>query len=214
MNIPVELVKELREATGAGVLECRNALEANDSDLDKAIAYLREKGLAAAAKKTDREASEGIVEAYGHPGGRVGVLVEVNCETDFVARTEQFQSFVHDMALHIAAMAPLYIAPDDVPLEVLEHKKSSYRQQALQEGKPEQVVERIVQGRLNKYYSETCLTEQTFVKDDDILIKAARFNEVSDQCGRERIQTSTAVQKTTFNEFMNDIWMCLYPSQT
>jgi elongation factor Ts len=171
LNIPVELVKELREATGAGVLDCRKALEAQDGDLEKAIAYLREKGLAAAAKKESREASEGIVEAYGHPGGRVGVLVEVNCETDFVARTEEFQTFVHDIALHTAAMSPLYLTPEDVPVEELERKKEFYRQEALQEGKPERIVERIVEGRLKKFYTETCLMEQPFVRDDDILIK-------------------------------------------
>jgi elongation factor Ts len=171
LNIPVELVKELRAATGAGVLECRNALEINEGDLDKAAMYLHEKGLVAAAKKEDREASEGLVEVYGHPGSRVGVLVEVNCETDFVARTEEFQSFVHDIALHIAAMSPLYTAPEDVPAEDLEREKETYRQQALQEGKPERIVERIVEGRLNKFFTESCLMEQPFVKDDDILIK-------------------------------------------
>lgn len=171
MNIPIELVKELRAETGAGVLQCREALEVNDGDLEKATIYLREKGLVAAAKKAGREASEGIVEAYGHPGGRVGVLVEVNCETDFVARTDKYQEFVHDMALHIAAMQPLYVTPEDVPAEVLESKKEFYRQQALQEGKPEHIVERIVEGRLNKFYQEACLLEQPFVKDDDILIK-------------------------------------------
>jgi elongation factor Ts len=171
LNIPVELVKELREATGAGVLDCRKALEAQEGDLEKAIVYLREKGLAAAAKKGGREASEGIVEAYGHPGGRVGVLVEVNCETDFVARTEEFQTFVHDIALHTAAMSPLYLTPEDVPAEELERKKEIYRQEALQEGKPERIVERIVEGRLKKFYTETCLMEQPFVRDDDILIK-------------------------------------------
>ena len=171
MSIPVELVKELREATGAGVLDCRKALEAHEGDLERAITYLREKGLAAAAKKESREASEGIVEAYGHPGGRVGVLVEVNCETDFVARTKEFQTFVHDMALHIAAMSPLYLTPESVPAEELERKKELYRQQALQEGKPERIVEQIVAGRLKKFYMETCLTEQPFVRDDDMLIK-------------------------------------------
>jgi elongation factor Ts len=171
LNITVEQVKELRGATGAGVLECRKALEANEGDLDKAIAYLREKGLAAAAKKADREASEGIVEAYGHPGGRVGVLVEVNCETDFVARTPEFQTFAHDMALHVAAMSPLFLTPEDVLPEDLEREKEEYRQQALREGKPENIVERIVEGRLKKFYSETCLSEQPFVKDDSILIK-------------------------------------------
>jgi elongation factor Ts len=171
LNIPIELVKELRAETGAGVLQCREALEVNDGDLEKATIYLREKGLVAAAKKAGREASEGIVEAYGHPGGRVGVLVEVNCETDFVARTDKYQEFVHDMALQVAAMQPLYVTPEDVPAEVLESKKEFYRQQALQEGKPEHIVERIVEGRLNKFYQEACLLEQPFVKDDDILIK-------------------------------------------
>jgi elongation factor Ts len=171
LNIPIELVKELRAETGAGVLQCREALEVNDGDLEKATIYLREKGLVAAAKKAGREASEGIVEAYGHPGGRVGVLVEVNCETDFVARTDKYQEFVHDIALQVAAMQPLYVTPEDVPAEVLESKKEFYRQQALQEGKPEHIVERIVEGRLNKFYQEACLLEQPFVKDDDILIK-------------------------------------------
>jgi elongation factor Ts len=171
LNIPVELVKELREKTGAGVLQCREALEINGGDLDKAVTYLREQGLTAVAKKADREASEGIVEAYGHPGGRVGVLVEVNCETDFVARTEQFQNFVHDIALHVAAMMPLYLTPEDVPSEDLESKIEVYRTQALQEGKPEHIVERIIEGRLRKFYTDTCLMEQPFVKDDEILVK-------------------------------------------
>ena len=171
MNIPVELVKELRAATGAGVLECRKALEAHEGDLKKATAFLREKGLAAASKRAHREASEGIVEAYGHPGSRVGVLVEVNCETDFVARTGQFQAFAHDLALHVAAMSPRYMTPEEIPAEELEREKELYRQQALQEGKPERIVERIIEGRLKKFYTETCLMEQPFVKDDDILIK-------------------------------------------
>jgi elongation factor Ts len=171
LNISVELVKELREETGAGVLACQQALKAHDGDLEKAINYLREKGLAAAAKKTDREANEGIIDAYGHPGGRVGVLVEVNCETDFVARTEEFETFVHDIALHVAAMTPRYLTTEDIPDSYLEQVKEEYRQQALQEGKPEHIVERIVEGRLQKFYSEVCLMEQPFVKEDDILIK-------------------------------------------
>ena len=171
MSIPIELIKELRAATGAGVLDCRAALEANEGDVQKAIVYLREIGLAAATKKEDRGANEGIVEAYGHPGSRVGVLVEVNCETDFVARTEQFRSLAHDMALHVAAMSPLYMTPEDVPAAELEQKKAAYRQQALQEGKPEKIVERIVEGRLKKFYAETCLMEQPFVRDDSVLIK-------------------------------------------
>lgn len=171
MEITVELVKQLRAATGAGVLDCRNTLEVTQGDLDKAIVQLREQGLAAASKKAEREAYEGMVEAYAHPGGRVAVLVEVNCETDFVARTDQFQAFAHDMALHVAAMSPLYMTPTDVPAEALERKKEKYRQQALQQGKPEKIVERIIEGRLKKFYSETCLMEQPFVKDDGVLIK-------------------------------------------
>jgi elongation factor Ts len=165
------MVKELRKETGAGVLDCRNALEEYNGDMEKAIAFLREKGLAAQAKKGDREAREGVVEAYGHPGSRVGVLVEVNCETDFVALTPEFQTFAHDMALHVAAMSPLYLTPEDVPTEDLEHKKETYRQEALQEGKPEHIVDRIIEGRLKKFYADTCLMEQPFVKDDSILIK-------------------------------------------
>jgi elongation factor Ts len=152
-------------------LACREALEANEGDLSKAITYLRKQGLAAAEKKADREAYEGLVEAYEHPGGRVGVLVEVNCETDFVAQTEVFRTFAHDMALHIAAMAPRYMTPEDIPAEDLEREKQKYRQQALDEGKPEKIVERIVDGRLKKHFTETCLMEQPFVKDEDILIK-------------------------------------------
>jgi elongation factor Ts len=171
LDITADLVKELREATGAGFSDCRKALETHEGDLEKAVTYLRDKGLAAAAKKGDREASEGIVEAYGHPGGRVGVLVEVNCETDFVARTEEFQTFVHDMALQVAAASPRYMTPEDVPSEDLDREKEIYRQQALQEGKPENIVARIVEGRLKKFYSETCLMEQPFVRDDDIRIK-------------------------------------------
>jgi elongation factor Ts len=171
VEITVEQIKQLRAETGAGVLDCRKALEATQGDLEKAIAQLREKGLAAAAKKADREASEGLIEAYGHPGGRVAVLVEVNCETDFVARTEQFQTFAHDVALHVAAMAPLYLTPEDVPPDVLAQEKEDYRRQALQEDKPENIVERIVEGRLKKFYAETCLMEQPFVKDDDMLVK-------------------------------------------
>ncbi len=171
MDISIELVKELRAETGAGVLECRKALEASEGDLDKAIAVLREKGLAAAEKKAEREAAEGIVEAYGHPGNRVGVVVEVNCETDFVARTPEFQAFTHDIALHVAAMSPLYLTPEDIPAEQLEQKRKDFRQQALQEGKPEKIVERIIEGRLNKFFTETCLLEQPFVKDDDVLVK-------------------------------------------
>jgi elongation factor Ts len=170
MEITAQQVKELREATGAGVLDCRKALVANDGDFEKAAAFLRQKGLAAAAKKEGREAKEGIVELYSHGGGRVGVMVEVNCETDFVARTDQFKTFAHDLALHIAASAPQYVDLGDIPAEVLEAKKTAARNQALQEGKPERVVERIVEGRLEKFFQEACLLRQPFVKNEDLTV--------------------------------------------
>ena len=170
MEITAQQVKELREATGAGVLDCRKALQSHDGDQEKAAAYLREKGLAAAAKKEGREAKEGIVELYSHGGGRVGVMVEVNCETDFVARTEQFKTFAHDLALHIAASAPKFVDVSDIPAAVVEEKKTSARAQALAEGKPERVVDKIVDGRLEKFYQEACLVRQPFVKNEDLTV--------------------------------------------
>ena len=170
MEITAQQVKALREATGAGVLDCRKALQSHDGDLEKAAAYLREKGLAAASKKEGREAKEGIVELYSHGGGRVGVMVEVNCETDFVARTEQFKTFAHDLALHIAASAPKFVDVTDIPAEVVEEKKTSARAQALAEGKPERVVDKIVDGRLEKFYQEACLARQPFVKNEDLTV--------------------------------------------
>lgn len=170
MEITTQQVKELREATGAGVLDCRKALQAHEGDFDKAVAYLREKGLAAAAKKEGREAKEGTVELYAHGGGRVGVMVEVNCETDFVARTEQFKTFAHDLALHIAALAPQYVDVGEIPADVVETKRAAARNQALQEGKPERVLDRIVDGRLEKFYQETCLLRQPFVKNDEVTV--------------------------------------------
>ncbi len=170
MEITAQQVKELREATGAGVLDCRKALQSHDGDQEKAAAYLREKGLAAASKKEGREAKEGIVELYSHGGGRVGVMVEVNCETDFVARTEQFKTFAHDLALHIAASAPKFVDVSDIPAAVVEEKKASARAQALAEGKPERVVDKIVDGRLEKFYQEACLVRQPFVKNEDLTV--------------------------------------------
>ncbi len=169
-EITAQMVKQLRDATGAGMLDCRKALAANDGDFDKAVTFLREKGLAAAAKKAGREAREGKVELYSHAGGRIGVMVEVNCETDFVARTEQFQTFAHDLALHIAASAPKYMDVADVPADVLEGERSIARNRALQEGKPEKVVDKIVEGRLEKYYQDVCLMRQAYVRDDSITI--------------------------------------------
>lgn len=167
MEITTAMVKELREATGAGVLDCRKALEATGGDFDAAVAYLREKGLAEAAKKVDRTAREGIIEAYVHHGSRVGVILELNCETDFVARTEEFRALAHDLALHIAFANPRYLSRDRVPAEVVEEERRIYRTQALEEGKPENVVDRIVQGKLEKFYQSVCLLEQAFIKDED-----------------------------------------------
>lgn len=171
MTITAAMVKELREATAAGILDCRKALEESGGDFDKAVDYLREKGLAQAAKRMDRAANEGLVHAYIHSGGRVGVLVEVNCETDFVARTDEFQVFVNDVAMQIAAMSPLYVSREDVPEDVIAHERELYRAQALDEGKPENIVDRIVDGRLEKFYQQVCLLEQEFIRDDEQTIE-------------------------------------------
>ncbi len=169
--VTTQMVKELREATGAGVLDCKQALEANDGDLEKAVAYLREKGMAAAAKRADREAKEGLIGSYIHTGSKVGALVEVNCETDFVAFTEEFGELAHDLAMQVVAAKPLYLAPDDVPDEVLEREKDDYRAQMRDSGKPDHIIERIVEGKLEKFYEETCLLEQPFIKDTAITVR-------------------------------------------
>ncbi|HEY72663.1 MAG: elongation factor Ts [Chloroflexi bacterium] len=166
------MVKELREETSAGVLDCRKALETCDGDFEKAVAYLREKGLAAIAKRTEREASEGLVEAYVHPGSQVAVLLELDCETDFVARTDDFEALAHNLALHIAFGAPGYLTRKDIPDKVIESKRAVYRAQALEEGKPERIVDRIVDGRIEKFYQQACLMEQPFVKDEDKTIES------------------------------------------
>lgn len=167
MEITTAMVKELREATAAGILDCRKALVAADGDFEKAVDFLREKGLAKAAKRVDREAKDGLVVSYIHGGGRIGVLLEVNCETDFVARTEEFQAMVDSIAMQIAAMSPQYISRDLVPEDVVEHEKQLYRAQAIEESKPERVIDRIVEGRLEKFYKEVCLLEQEFIRDED-----------------------------------------------
>lgn len=166
MEITASQVKELREATGAGILDCRKALQEHNGDFDKAVAWLREKGLAAAAKKAGREAKDGMVELYSHGGGRVGVMVEVNCETDFVARTEQFRTFAHDLALQVAASNPRYLDVADVPAEVLESERSIARNRAKEEGKPEKIWDKIAEGRIEKFYQEACLLKQPFIKDE------------------------------------------------
>ena len=166
-EITAALVKELRERTGAGMMDCKKALTAVEGDMDKAIDFLREKGLAAAAKKAGRVAAEGLVEAYIHGGGRIGVLVEVNCETDFVAKTDAFKELVKDIAMHIAATNPSYLKREEVPTAELEHEQAVLAEQARNEGKPEKIIEKMVAGRIEKYYKEVCLMEQPFVKDPD-----------------------------------------------
>lgn len=165
--VTAEMVKELRERTGAGMMECKKALTEANGDMEKAIEILRERGLAAAAKKAGRIAAEGVVDAYIHGDGRIGVLVEINTETDFAAKNEDFRTFVKDIAMHIAASKPEYISRDEVPAERVEKEKEILRAQALNEGKPEKIVEKMVEGRLEKFYKEICLLEQPFIKDPD-----------------------------------------------
>lgn len=167
MEITTSMIKELRDATGAGVLDCREALQETEGDFEKAVGYLREKGHAEAAKKSMSAASEGMIEAYIHHGSQVGVMIELNCETDFVARTDDFKSLAHNMALHIAFAAPRYLTREDVPEDVIEEEKGIYRKQALEQGKPEDIVDRIVEGRMEKFYEQVCLMEQPFVKNED-----------------------------------------------
>ncbi|NGZ75474.1 translation elongation factor Ts [Saccharibacillus alkalitolerans] len=179
MAVNASAVKELRERTGAGMLDCKKALEETNGDIDKAVDLLREKGLSAAANKAGRAATEGTVESYIHAGGRIGVLVEINCETDFVGKTEQFKNFARDIAMHIAAASPLYVRREEVPAEVVEKEKEILKAQALNEGKPEKIVEKMVEGRVNKYYEENCLLEQSFVKDPDKTISQLLNEKIS-----------------------------------
>ncbi len=171
MSITADMVKELREKTGAGMMDCKKALTQTEGNMEKAIEVLREKGLAAVAKKAGRIAAEGLVESYIH-GGRIGVLVEVNSETDFVAKNQEFKEFVRDVALQIAASNPLYVKKEEVPQDEIEKEKEILRKQALNEGKPEKIVDKMVEGRIEKYYKEVCLLEQPFVKNPDITIGA------------------------------------------
>jgi len=167
VEISAGAVKELRDKTGAGMMDCKKALGESGGDVQKAIDYLRQKGLAAAVKKADRVAADGAVGAYVHPGGKIGVLVEINCETDFVARTAEFQMLVKDIAMQVAAANPHCVRREEVSSEHLEKEKSIYRQQALETGKPEKVVDKIVDGKIERFYSEVCLLEQAFIKDPD-----------------------------------------------
>ena len=167
MEVNATLVKELREKTGAGMMDCKKALAETAGNLEKAVDYLRQKGLAAAAKKADRVATDGAVGAYVHPGGKIGVLVEINCETDFVARTNEFQGLLKDIAMQVAAASPRFVRREEVSAEELQKEQSIYRQQALESGKPEKVIDKIVEGKMERFYSEACLLEQAFIKDPD-----------------------------------------------
>jgi elongation factor Ts len=170
MKITAEMVKKLREKSSVGMMDCKKALVDCKGDFDKACEYLREKGLDKASKKAKRPTKEGIIDSYIHLGSKIGVLLEINCETDFVAINEVFKNLSHNIALHIAASAPLYVSKEDVPEEVINKEKDIYKKQALNEGKPESVVDKIAEGRLNKYYQENCLMEQLYIKNNDITI--------------------------------------------
>ncbi len=171
MEVSALLVKDLREKTGAGIMDCKKALVDGGGDLEKAIEILRKQGISKAVKKSGRKTTEGLIGSYVHLGGRIGVLLEVNCETDFVANTDVFKEFVKDLTLQIASAQPLYLSREDVSEEILEKEKEIYRAQALNEGKPEKVVDRIVEGRIKKFYEEACLMEQPFVKEDQVTIR-------------------------------------------
>lgn len=173
------LVKELREKTGAGILDCQKALTENGDDIEKAIDYLRQKGLAAAAKKAGRETNQGLIHSYIHMGGKIGVLIEVNCETDFVARNEEFKAFVNDLALQIAAAKPSYVKREDIPAEMIEREKSIFEGQAKELGKPPAAWPKIVEGKLEKFYQESCLMEQSFIKDPTATIKDLLSQKIS-----------------------------------
>ncbi len=167
MEVSASTVKELREKTGAGVMDCKKALAENAGNLEKAVDYLRRKGLAAAAKKMSRVAAEGLVGAYIHAGGKIGVMVELNCETDFVARTPEFQALLKDIAMQVAAASPRYVKREEVSPEELDREREIYRRQAIESGKPEKIAEKIVEGKMGRFYSEVCLLEQAFIKDPD-----------------------------------------------
>jgi elongation factor Ts len=186
MEVSASAVKELREKTGAGMMDCKKALGETGGDVPKAIDYLRQKGLAAAAKKADRVAADGAVAAYVHPGGKIGVLVEINCETDFVARTAEFQALLKDVAMQVAAGNPRYVRREEVPSAEIDKEQAIYRQQALETGKPEKVIDKIVEGKMERFYSEVCLLEQGFIKDPDKKV----MDVVNDSIGRlgENIQ--------------------------
>lgn len=171
MDVSVEKIKQLRESTGSGILDCREALEEAGGDMEKAADILRQKGVALAAKRSDREASEGVIDLYSHGDGRVGVMVEVNCETDFVARSDDFQEFAHELALQIAALSPRWISEEDIPEDVLEHEKGISRKEFEEEGKPERIIEQILEGRINKFKDQNVLLRQEYIRDEELTIE-------------------------------------------
>ena len=205
MAVTAEMVKELREKTGAGMMDCKNALVAADGDMERATIILREKGLATAAKKAGRIASEGIVDAYIHMGGRIGVLIEVNCETDFVAKTDEFKQLVKDIAMQVAAYKPMCVRREELPADVIEQEKAVYRAQGLNEGKPERIIDKIVEGRMEKFYQQVCLLEQPFIKDPDRTVqdivneKIAKIGENISVRRFARFEMGEGLEKRTSN---------------
>ena len=179
MNITSEMVKELRAKTGAGMMDCKEALTAANGDFEKAIDYLRKKGMSAATKRSSKAAKDGAIASYIHMGGKIGVMVEVNCETDFVAKTENFQALAKDLAMHVAASNPLYVRPEEIPPEALEREKEIYRSQLAQEKKPEKIWDKIIEGKMNKFFEEVCLVNQKFIKNTDITVATLVSNMIA-----------------------------------
>ena len=210
MSISASAVKELREKTGAGIMDCKRALSTNNGDVEKAITFLREKGLAAAQKKAGRVAADGLVLSYIHGGGKVGVLVEVNCETDFVAKTDGFADLVRDIALHVAALSPQYVRREDVPADIVEKEKAIYAAQARESGKPEQVIQKMIDGKLEKFFKEVCLLEQPFVKNPDqsveklIVESVARLGENITVRRFARFKVGEGIEKET-TDFASEV---------
>jgi elongation factor Ts len=173
------MVKELRNKTGAGIMDCKEALNVSVGDFEKAIDYLRKKGMSAATKRSSKAAKDGVIASYIHMGGRIGVLVEVNCETDFVAKTDDFQLLAKDLTMHVAAANPLYVKPDDIPSDIIQREKEIYRSQALAEKKPEKIWDKILEGKLKKFYEDVCLLNQKFIKDTDITVETLLNNMIA-----------------------------------
>ncbi|MFW6080609.1 MAG: translation elongation factor Ts [Desulfosalsimonas sp.] len=189
-TITADMVKQLRDRSGAGIMDCKEALTECEGDTEKAADYLRKKGLATAKKRAGKTAADGVIQSYVHMGGKIGVLVEVNCETDFVAKTDEFKEFAKNIAMHIAASAPLGVVPEDIPAESVEREKEIYRQQALEMGKPEDVAEKIVEGKMSKFYKESCLMNQLYIRNTDLTISDV-INEMIAKTG----------EKITINRF-------------